>query len=413
MNLQIRTVAEEDIPDWLQAVMTGFLRPPEVSKEDVEYRTAHHDPERTLGVFDAGRCVATFESFPQDLTVPGGARLPSDAVTRVTVSPTHRRRGLLTRMMDKDLRAAKERGDALATLIAAEYPIYGRYGFGPATGFTEWRIDVARARLDPRYAVPEDGGRVDLADGQQVRDLGPKLFDRFRDIVPGSVSRNETWWKRFTGQIRLPSHPWTEPFHAVYRSASGEVQGIVTYTVDDKWEAKLPQNTATVQQLIATTPAAERALWHFVCSVDWVTYVKTGVRAPDDLLPHLLGDPRAAVVHQTADYMWLRPLDIPRMLQARTYPVAGSLVLEVIDSAGLAGGRFLLDAGPEGATCTPTTRPADIVLPVSELAPLYMGDESASRLAALGSIEAGRPSALVTADTLFGTGRRPWCPDMF
>ena len=134
-------------------------------------------------MFDAGRCVATFRSFAQELTVVGGATVPSDAVTNVTVSPTHRRRGLLSRMMATDLAAAKDRGDVVATLIAAEYPIYGRYGFGPAAWTTEWEIDVPRAGLDPRWSGPsaaDGGGRIDLVDGAEVRKLGPDLHERLR-----------------------------------------------------------------------------------------------------------------------------------------------------------------------------------------------------------------------------------------
>ena len=97
MSLDPRTVSEADFPDWLRAVGTGFLRsaaapPPE---EEVAVRLAHTDLSRLQGVFDAGRCVATFRSFAQELTVPGGATVPADAVTAVTVTPTHRRRGLL------------------------------------------------------------------------------------------------------------------------------------------------------------------------------------------------------------------------------------------------------------------------------------------------------------------------------
>ena len=135
-------------------------------------------PERTLGAFDGGRCVATFRSFAQELTVVGGRLVPADAISNVTVTSTHRRRGLLTRMMARDLAAAKERGDVVATLIAAEYPIYGRYGFGPATNATEWTIEVPRAGLDPRWAGPDDGGRNDLVDGEDVRKIGPELQDR-------------------------------------------------------------------------------------------------------------------------------------------------------------------------------------------------------------------------------------------
>ncbi|MFI2242214.1 GNAT family N-acetyltransferase [Streptomyces chrestomyceticus] len=413
MSIELRKVGDADIPDWVRSLNVGFLRPPEVSKEEIEFRRGNYFPDRTQGAYDNGRWVATFRSFPQELTVVGGARVPADAVTSVTVSPTHRRRGLLSRMMADDLRAAKERGDALATLIAAEYPIYGRYGFGPAAWTTEWHIDVARAALDPRHAGPDDGGRVDFADAAEVREIGPALHERFRAGQPGAIDLPDVWWQVQTGLVPLPHVPANQRFHAAYRSASGEVQGLVTYRTTDVWEHMLPQNTLTVDRLAVTTPAAERALWRFLCAIDWVLHIRTGLRAPDDLLPYHLGDPRAARVVQHSDYLWIRPLDIPRLLEARTYPAAGSLVLEVRDEAELAGGRYLLEAGPDGATCTRTDRSADLTLDVGAFATLYLGDESAVRLAALGRVDEERPGALATAGLLLRTARRPWCPDSF
>ncbi|MFJ8754115.1 GNAT family N-acetyltransferase [Streptomyces sp. NPDC102441] len=417
MSLDPRTVSEAEYPDWLRAVGTGFLRASaSVPAEEVAVRLAHIDLSRVQGVFDAGRCVATFTSFAQELTVVGGAKVPADAITAVTVTPTHRRRGLLSGMMAKDLAAAKERGDVVASLIAAEYPIYGRYGFGPAAWTTEWEIDVPRAGLDPRGRVPSeaDGGRIELVDGADVRELGPELHSRLAGCRHGVVSRNERWWERQTGVDVPASDKWTEPFYAVYRSADGETDGLIVYRADDSWgDRKQPLNAAKVAGLIATTPAAERALWHFVCSIDWITTVRSGYRAPDDLLPLLLPDPRAARVVTQADWLWLRVLDIPRALEARTYATEGALVLDITDATGLAGGRFLLEVSPSGASCTPTTRTADLALDVRELAALYLGDESPVRLAALGRVEEGRAGAAASADVMFRAARRPWCPDVF
>ncbi|MFJ9853658.1 GNAT family N-acetyltransferase [Streptomyces sp. NPDC101150] len=413
MSPEIRTIGDDDLRDWIAALATGFLRPAEASDEDIAFRKADYDPERTWGAYDGGRCVATFRSFAQELTVVGGAVVPADAVSAVTVLPTHRRRGLLSRIMANDLRAAKERGDVVASLIAAEYPIYGRFGFGPASWTTSWRIDTARAALDPRHAAPESGGRIDLATPEEVREFGPGLHDRFRVQVPGAVSRNHWWWQRDTGAVRLSGDAAGERHHAVYRSPTGEIEGLASYSYEARWEAKRPENTAHVHRLIATSPAAERALWQYLCSIDWVRHVTTGYRAPDDLLPDFLGDPRAAAVDEHSDYLWLRPLDVPRLLEARTYPVAATLVLEVEDRAGLAGGRFLLDASPAGTSCTPTTRSAELTLDVSELGALCLGDAAAGRLAALGRIQEERPGALATADALLRTARRPWCPDLF
>ncbi|WP_344080607.1 GNAT family N-acetyltransferase [Streptomyces crystallinus] len=412
--LDVRNVTEAEFADWLRAVSTGFLRPPVVSENDRAGRLANSDLSRTQGVFDRGRCVATFRSFAQELTVVGGAAVPTSAVTNVTVSPTHRRRGLLSRMMAVDLAAAKERGEVAATLIAAEYPIYGRYGFGPATWTAEWEVDTGRTGLDPRWSGPEDGGRIDLVASEDVRKLGPELFERFRPLAPGAVDRGTRWWELATGAATRDDHPWSEPFWAVYRSAAGEVEGLAAYHADERWtDAKQPLNTATVRQLIGLNPAAERALWHFVCSVDWIARVRTGYRAPDDLLPLLLPDPRAARMVTHADFLWVRLLDVVRALEARTYAATGTLVLEVTDASGLASGRYRLDADPSGASCALTTASPDLTLDVRELGTLYLGDESAVRLAALGLVAEETAGAASRADALLRTGRRAWCPDMF
>ncbi len=416
MTVEIRTLSEDDLSSWLAAVKTGFLDGPEVSPEEVEMRRGGIDLGRSQGAYDRGRFVGTFRTTPQQMTVPGGAALPACAVTNVTVTPTHRRRGLLTRMMGNALRAAKDRGDAFSTLIAAEYPIYGRFGYGPAAWTTAWEVDVPRAGLDPRHAGPPAGeGRIDLVEPAEARRVGPAFHDHFRagPERQGAIDRTERWWQLQTGLLRYPGDDHKKPFVAVYRDADDEVRGMVAYTVKSDWHDKRPHERATVLSLTAATPAAERYLWQFVLSIDWITAVDTGPLAPDDLLPHLLPDPRAARVLYHADLLWLRPLDVPRMLEARTYPTTGTLVLEVHDEAGLAGGRYRLEAGPDGAKCAPVTEDPDLTLPVGELGRLYLGDEATSRLVTLGRVTEHRTGAARTADLLLRTARRPWCQDGF
>ncbi|MFD8722745.1 GNAT family N-acetyltransferase [Streptomyces sp. NPDC059629] len=410
--VEVRPISEPEFADWQRALKTGFLQHPTLTADQLDARRRQFVPGRLLGAFDGPRCVATFRSFTQELTAVGGATLPADAISNVTVTPTRRRRGLLTRMMSQDLAAAKERGDVVATLIAAEYRIYGRYGFGPATTLTEWTIDVSRTGLDPRWSRPEGGGRIDLVDGEDIRKLGPELHERVRRGTPGAVSLTELSWQLRTGAVRFDSE-WTEPYFAVYRSATGEVEGIASYDSDDHWRDKQPHNTADVRWLLAATPAAERALWHYLCSIDWITKVKSGWRSPDDLLPHHLPDPRAARITTQADWLWVRILDVVRALEARTYDRSGSLVLDVVDRQGLAGGRFRLDASPEGASCTPTTGTPELTLDIAELASVWLGDQSVARLHALGRVREERVGAVREADALLRASGRPWCPDIF
>ncbi|MFJ8155388.1 GNAT family N-acetyltransferase [Streptomyces sp. NPDC094468] len=410
--VEVRPITAAELADWHRALNTGFLQQPSLTDDQIEARRRQFVPGRLLGAFDGSRCVATFRSFDQELTTVGGTAVPADAISNVTVSPTHRRRGLLTRMMSQDLAAAKARGDVVATLIAAEYRIYGRYGFGPATTLTEWTVEVGRTGLDPRWSAPEDGGRIDLIDAEDVRKSGPELHERIRRGTPGAVSRNELWWQLRTGAVRFESD-WTEPFHAAYRSPDGEVQGMVAYTADGTWHGKQPEETATVKWLLGATPAAERALWHYLCSIDWVARVKSGWRSPDDLLPHYLPDPRAARITTQADWLWVRILDVVRALEARTYDAEGALVLEVTDPQGLAGGRFRLDAAGGRASCAPTTDAPELIIGIAELATVWLGDQSVARLHTLGRVRETRVGAAQEADALLRTSGRPWCPDLF
>lgn len=415
-EIDIRRITDAEIPEVVRGLARGFLNPTPYSDEQTREvaRVMAIDPERTLAAFDGERVVGTFRSIPREMTVPGGGTLPASGVTAVTVTATHRRRGLAGRMMDRELAASARRGEPLAILIAAEYQIYGRYGFGPATSATEWAVDITRARL-PRD-LPDDGGRIDLATPAEVREVGPALYDRVRRAHPGANARTETGWRSLTGDLPNPTRPYKEPFTAVYRDAAGRVDGLLTYTVDDHpWDDNMPRATLTVGKADFATPQAEVALWRYAMSVDWVRTLRTGKRAPDDVLPLLLGDPRAARVVSASDFLWLRVLDAPTALAARTYGTTGSLVLRINDPAGYAHGTFRLNASPHpgASTVTATDEDAELAMDVAELGRLYLGDESAVRLARVGRVTELTPGAAARADLLLRTPRRPWCPDVF
>lgn len=88
-------------------------------------------------------------------------------------------------------------------------------------------------------------------------------------------------------------------------------------------------------------------------------------------------------------------------------------MLDVVDAAGLAGGRYRLEVTADGASSTPTTSAAELTLDIGDLSRLWLGDESAVRLAALGRVREERAGAALVADALLRTSRRPRCPDQF
>src|SRR5690606_4513576 len=144
---------------FIRAIARGFIES-EPTAEKIEAARVGQLGRRLIGVFDATSPqrelpVATVGSWIAPLTVPGG-ELPMWAVSEVTVAPTHRRRGIARAMLEGELRAAAAAGVPLAGLTASEATIYGRYGFGPATWQTRWRVDTRRAGwggTDPRGSL--------------------------------------------------------------------------------------------------------------------------------------------------------------------------------------------------------------------------------------------------------------------
>jgi predicted acetyltransferase len=405
MTVQIRTIGPDDLPAYTAAMRLAFLASPDPAEvaAEVEYRRARTLPGRAWAAFDAHRCVGTFRSHPFELTLPFGATVSADGVTNVTVAPTHRRQGLLTRMMAGGLRAAAERGDPVSILIASEYPIYGRYGYAPATESVthETRPPVGLTR--PRT------GSVELVEAAELRRLAPAVYDQARLSRSGALSREPLRWDADLGLVSRPGRSNWHGWCLVHRDAAGALDGYLRYHVDGGWEGHQPRAVLTVDELVATTAAAYADLWRYCLEVDLVTSVRAPDRPPDEPLPWLLADARAVRAVERTDFLWLRLLDVPAALSARGYPTAGRLVLQVVDPDGYAAGRFVLDVTPDGATCRPTGESADLTLPATALAAAYLGGFRLRTLAAAGQVDEHEPGALAAADLLFLADQTPWC----
>lgn len=399
-----RTISQDEALPFRRAVRAGFAQP-ETSDEDPSWaRDATAPYDRARAAFDGDTMVATLRSFPNELTVPGGAQVPVGAVTAVTCQATHRRRGLLTRMMRDDLTESKERGEVADVLIASEYPIYGRFGYGPAVETTSWELDTAKARME--YGGE---GSIEFVSNEQFRAEAPAIFDRVRRGRPGMIDRDDLDWD-FLADLRRPPEekPW-HGFRVLCRDADGVAQGWASYTVKDDWQNLVSHSSAEVSGLLASTSAVQARLVRFLSELDLITRVVFRDRPADELLPHLLANARAARQTHRGDFLWVRLLDVPRALMARTYEATGRVVLEVVDDEGLAGGRYALDASPGGVSCRSTSETADLTLPVRTLAAAYLGGYRLDTLARAGWAD-GDVGVL---STLLASSRTPWCNTWF
>ncbi|MDQ1286518.1 MAG: family N-acetyltransferase [Actinomycetota bacterium] len=410
--LTLREVDPDD-PAALDAFMAQvslvFSNPVRHTAERRDFRRSAGVDHRLLGTFDGERIVGTYRSWETRVTLPGGALLPANAVSSVTVRPTHRRRGILSAMITKDLTDAAARGLPAAVLIAAESVIYGRFGFGPATETATWHLDVRRTVPRPRAGA---GGRTEVVDPSEVRHLAPAVFEAAR--LPGAMDREPWWWDVTCEITRWPGDPVVPQACVLHREDDGTPSGYAFYTWKENGHGVDAMATIVVGDLQAATGGARTALWSFFASLDLVATVRAEDRPVDDPLPGLLVDARAARRTASADFLWIRLLDPAAALAARTYECPGRVSLRVTDPLGHATGTYVLDVAGDGtATVTRTDDDADLTLPVDVLSSVYLGAGDLYAAGLAGRVDEHSPGAAARLARILRTTRAPWTGTWF
>ena len=392
-GLDYRRVAVEgdEYPGWLQSVARGFQEG-ERSDEQIQASRERSGYRRLTGVYDRrapvpDAPVATIASWLGELTVPGGATIPSCAISAVTVAPTHRRRGIARAMLEGELRVTHAAGVPVAMLTVSESTLYGRYGFAPAAASASWRIETKRAA----WIGPRPEGRVDVIPRTRLRELLPELHERTRRRVAGEIDAAGSFWDRFAG-----TWPGTEKAgdkRAVqYTDADGEVRGAAVYAVRENHD-DFTKATVDIHYLLAETDDAYAALWRFLLELDLVAEVHAGELSVDEPLRWMIADQRAAKV-TVRDHQYVRVIDVVAALEMRRYAASGKLVLDVADPLGLSTGRCLLETDAEGrgrVTRLAADAPApdgavEAALGIEELSAAYLGGVSLATLAAAGRV---------------------------
>jgi predicted acetyltransferase len=351
---------------------------------EIERQRSIMENDRFRVAIDDGAVVAMAGSYGLQMTVPGGAALPTGGVTFVGVSTTHRRRGLLGRLID-DLHAdIAARGEPLAALTASEGGIYERFGYGVATHRRITLIDRRRVQIAAAYVPEKPSVRVIEHDDPSLPDELRARWARIRTQRAGEIDRSPAW---FGAQIGDRGAATTWVLHD---------DGFASWKMAQHWNEGHPAHEVEVLDVAAATPDAHAALWHTILSLDLVGPIRCRALALDDPLPYLLTDPRALRTVELNDFIWCLPLDVPACFAARTYGTDDDLVIES------AGTRWRV--GPGGCKVV-RTRP-DLVAARSALGPLLMG-VSPTTLAGGRRLRARSAEALRRADALLVTHPGP------
>jgi predicted acetyltransferase len=383
------TIRSATDADWrgislLQATSFGASEDPESLDS---WRTMMPDGATVIAT-DGSDVVGMAHYLDLQMTVPGGAVLPVAGITMVGVAPTHRRRGVLRAMYTELHDRISAAHYPIAGLTASEGGIYGRFGYGPATIEQEFTVDRRNAEFHRDVPDPGDVRMVRAADHRE--DIA-SIYDRWRRTTPGGQVRPPALWDEMLADRDKDRRGGTARFAFLHRD------GYVLYRVfgDD-------QMVARTHEFVATSSAAYIALWRALLGLDLIQKVSVGTH-PADPLPYLLTDARLARVTYYEDDLWLRIMDVPAALEARTYPVALSTVLEISDGFRSDGGRFALQIRNGRARCAPTDAPAEAFMDLDVLGSLYLGARTASGFAAAQRLRCDDPELIRRLDATFAS----------
>jgi predicted acetyltransferase len=402
----IRTATADDFLERASLISGAFLD--DVEEETLDLHRLVEEPERSHVALDDGRIVGTGAILTRDLTVPG-ADVPAAHVTAVAVASTHRRRGLLTKIMIAQLEAVRAKAtEPIAVLWASEGAIYGRFGYGLACWQVHYEIPTRETSLSPR----QSNGRLRQAVPKDVIDELARVYDRARQERPGRSGRDERWWKLHTADPK----PWRHGLSAqrgVLYETDDSVDGYAIWRVKAGWSHTGPDGQVEAVEVVAATGEAYAALWRFLLSIDLIRTVKFPFAAIDDPLPHMVSNPNAVEAHVSPG-LWVRVVDLPGALTARRYAATVDVVLAVADSLlPDNAGRWRLVADESAARCERTEAEPDLSLDVRCLGAAYLGGSTLHSLAAAGLVTEHTPGALGATSAAFGWHAAPASWEIF
>ncbi|MFD7611974.1 GNAT family N-acetyltransferase [Streptomyces sp. NPDC059828] len=409
MTTDVRVLKRSEWDHWygrLELAFGGVLE----TREERELFRDLTEVDRSIGVWDGEECVGTAGAFSFRLSVPGGGFVPAAGVTMVSVAATHRRRGVLTSMMRRQLDDVREWGEPLAVLTASEPAIYGRFGYGVATHQLSLDIDSSRVRIAAPPGTDDIRLRfVPVADAAEVCE---QIYRHTIGSRPGMPARTPGW-------ERLPlldppsEREGASPMQCVLAERDGEVVGFVRFHNKPEWNSSGPNGSITVRHVDALDPAAYAALWRFVFDIDLTSTVHSRNRPVDDPLLGMVSDIRRCDV-RVRDSLHVRLVDVGAALAARTYQASVDVVFEVADAfCPWNEGRWRLTGDAKGASCERTREAPDLALSVRELGAAYLGGVSLSSLAGAGRVRELRDGTLAAASLAFGSDPAPWLPHGF
>ncbi len=368
------------------------------------------------GLFDGDELVSVGLIYDLHATL-AGERTAVGGLGGFATPPEHRGNAHGEALQRELLAEFRDRGYPYAILWPMSIPYYRETGWGLVQLETKYAFPPETVRGGGwsggggSGATGVDSGRVERVEPGEYERLEP-AYDWFRERYELALDRSPEWWRQ-----RVLDDAWVYCWTPEGRD---EPDGYVVYTIP----GEQGEGTLSVDELVARTEAARRALLEFVGghhpqveTVEWQTTQETR-------LLHDAADPKdvhAAVVPGAMG----RVVDVPAAIESLppSQNPPAPVTLSVADSLVPANdGAFVVDAGADGPTCervgaaggeaedggaarevsgaSGDDAPAAVELPVGLLSKFLVGTVTPSTASERGTLRA-EADALRALDALF------------
>lgn len=391
--MELRRYKEGDVGALARIAVAAFGS--DVSRWEEYFDPARNvrlDLEQVHVVEEDGEVRASAVALPLESFV-GGEPRPIGGIAAVMAHPAYRRRGFAGALMRAVLRDLREREVALSLLSPFSHAFYRTFGYELATEDIEYRLEPKDLPTSPEQSHLRAFREEDFPTLMALYESEAKRHTL-------SVLRSERYWK---------SDEITKSKDIAVYERDGETEGYILYKISG-WQEQDPRRTLKVDELVAATPRAKKALLSLLAGLDPKVYgIKHFTPRGEPLHPYLKSSYVKASIEP--DQM-LRLVDVETSLGYLELASEAPLVLDIEDDVIPENhGRYTIGYGK---VVRGEEAGESVSLDVRRLAQLYAGYLPARDLSRHGLLEASSPGALELLDSLFPTGD-PWLygPDHF
>lgn len=416
MSETFRPARPDEIDDVARLEAHSFPAPARGHEwwEDFLLNGPHGGIEALWAAEERGRLVGACQLLWMRQWI-GGVSMPVMGLGSVAIAPTHRKRGLATRLLIAGFEHARERGDVGSVLYPFRASFYEGLGYGLAGEAHQYQV--------PPSLLPDDKQermRVRMVDGEDDEAAMRAIYrEAAQRLQTGQLDRTERNWRQSWKRDDLAA--------VLYWGESGEAEGyaIVRYRAD----LPIDRRFIELEERVWLTLPAQRGLYAWLSSLgdQWREVV---YRAhPEEGFGDRLSEPRLPLLSAPSWGLWFpsatllrgpmfRVLDVPGALALRQLAVNCdmTLVLEVDDEQIPENrgpwrvhldGRHIEVEPYRGGHVDATMR-----LPVDTLSRIFIGAIAPWQAVAGGLATIDRPAVIQRLDQALAVPK-PWMFDRF